>query len=566
MPEVSAGMGSGDKTVARGRAAVERNEWDSGCAELVAADESGLLREPEDLERLALCAHLTGRQRLAEVGWSRAYGAYCDRGDVRSAARCAFWLGMVLLIARGAEARGSGWIARAHRLLDERGPRRCAEWGYVLLPEALRALDSDDPGVAYMAFGEAASIGQRFADGDLVALGRLGQGQALLRLGKSSRGVALLDESMLAVETGQVSPLASGLIYCAVLIACQQAFDVRRAQEWTEAFSRWCDGQSGLVPFRGQCLVHRSQLAQFRGDWSGAIIEADRACRWLSDPPDAAVGMAYYQRAELHRLRGEYSAAETAYQTAAERGHDPHPGLALLWLAQGRTDTAVAAIRRVIDAIPRTYPEASTELGSPRARAESLSAYVDIMFCAGEVDAADKACVELNAISDAVRTPLIQAMAARASGQVLLMGGRPGAALDRFEAARRCWVLLKAPYETARVRLLTGQALRDLGDEETAAIEIDAADRVLAAVGAARPPGAHSQAPPTAAPAAVGGLTVRELEVIRLVASGRTNREIAEQLVISDKTVARHMHNVLTKLGLSNRSAATAFAYHHHLV
>lgn len=556
----------GSDALERGRAAVARREWDRGCAALSAADDAGVLTDPEDLERLALCAQLTGRPELAEAVWARAHESFLTEGDVRSAVRCAFWLGLVLIVGRGIEARGGAWIGRARRLLDERGPGDCPEWGYVLLPDALRALDGDEPDLAYVTFGEAVSIGRRWDDDDLMTLGRLGQGQASLRLGEPARGVALLDEAMLAVETGRVSPLASGIVYCAVLLACQQLFDLRRAREWTETFTDWCDAQSGLVPFRGQCLVHRSQVAQLRGDWREATEEADRACRWLADPPDPALGMAYYQRAELHRINREYAAAEVAYRAAADRGHDPHPGLALVWLAQGRTEAAVAAIRRSLDETAAAFPEVTDELSRPRTRAESLAAAVEIMLSAGETEAAEQACADLERVAGTLGSEVASAMTSRARGQVLLAQGRPGEALDLLGSARRRWLELRAPYEAARTRVIIGSALRALGDEETAEIELAAAERAFDEAGVAPDLGVDARTsaePPAGNP---DGLSAREVEVLRLVCTGCTNKEIAGRLVISDKTVARHLHNILTKLDLPNRSAATAYAYEHGLV
>ena len=566
MPQDPDTRSDGRQALERGRTAVEQRAWDSAYAALAAADDAGFLIEPEDTERFALCAQLTGRSELAEAAWARAHEGFLDRGDVRPAVRCAFWLGLVLIVGRGIEARGGAWVGRARRLLDEHGPRDCPEWGYLLLPEALRALDGDEPDLAYVAFGEAVSIGERWDDDDLMTLGRLGQGQASLRLGEPARGVALLDEAMLTVETGRVSALASGIVYCAVLLACQQLFDLRRAREWTETFTEWCHAQPGLVPFRGQCLVHRSQVAQLRGDWREATEEADRACRWLSDPPDPALGMAYYQRAELHRIHGEYAAAESAYRAAADRGHDPHPGLALVWLAQGRTDPAVAAMRRALDETSSALPEVRDELSRPRSRAEALAAAVDILLSAGEGEVAEEACAELGRVADTLGTDVATAMASRARGQVLLAQGRPRDALEPLVSARRRWLELRAPHETARTRVLVGRALRSLGDEETAAIEFAAAERAFTEAGVEPDPGDDSgtSAGPTAGSA--DGLTAREVEVLRLVSTGSTNREIAARLVISDKTVARHLHNILTKLDLPNRSAATAFAYERGIV
>lgn len=549
----------------RARAAMDRRAWDDAYAQLVAVDDREAIRDPEDLQRLALSAYLTGRDAAAEAGWARAFQAFHDRGDVLPAVRCAFWLGLVLIVARGAEARGSGWIARAHRLLQERAPEDCAERGYLLLPAALSELDGGDPGTAHRAFAQATAIGQRFGDTDLATLGCLGQGQALIRLGEAPRGLAHLDEAMLSVDTGRVSPVASGLVYCAVILACQQVFDLRRAQQWTAALNGWCDAQPGLVPFRGQCLVHRSQLAQFRGAWAEAVAEADRACRWLSDPPNPAAGMAYYQRAELHRVHGEHAAAEAAFEDAVALGHDPHPGLALLWLAQGRTQAAATAMRCAVGRSTSTHPGVVEEIRAPRPRAELLAAHVDVMLAAGDVEAARSACRELDGIAGGVGTSVIRAIAARARGMVSLAEERYAAALEELADARARWAELQAPYETARTGVLLGRALRALGDEDSAAMEEAAAGRALAAVGAVSD--AELLSGGTASAADSGArLTPRELDVIRLVAAGHTNREIAARLLISDKTVARHLHNVFTKLALPNRSAATAYAYEHGLV
>jgi DNA-binding NarL/FixJ family response regulator len=551
--------------IEQGRTAFVRRAWSEAHTWLSAAYAEGTA-EPEDLQRLAVSGFLTGRDATAEDAWARAHQAFLDRDDVEAAVRCAFWLGMVLLTGRGGEVRGSGWIARAQRLVEDRGLYDRAVRGYVLLPVALRELDAGDPGVARDGFVEAAEIGQRYDDADLVALARLGQGQSLIRMGEARHGAELLDEVMVAVEGNRVSPLTAGIVYCAVILACQQMFDLPRAQAWTKALSRWCDEQPDLVRFRGPCLVHRSELAALRGDWDTAVAEADRACRRLADPPDPAVGLAWYQRAELHRMKGEFPSAETAYEHAAMQGHDPHPGLALLWLAQGRTAAAAAAIRRVIEDRPTPYPGVIDEVAGPRPRAEMLAAAVEILVAAGDVPAAGAAAEELQRRAEERDAPLFTAVASRALGTVLLARDDPSQALEVLARARACWVQLQAPYETARTRVLVARALRALGDDATASIEERAAAEVFEAVGASRDP-EHLAAPTAAGDAdPVAGLTAREIEVVRLVAAGRTNREVADELVISDKTVARHLHNVFTKLDLPNRSAATAWAYEHELV
>ncbi|HEX6254507.1 MAG TPA: LuxR C-terminal-related transcriptional regulator [Euzebyales bacterium] len=477
-----------------------------------------------------------------------------ETGEVERAARCAFRLGF-MLINRGEEVRGGGWIARADRLVAD-GARDCVEQGYLLLPAALARLGAGDATAAYELFGRALDVAERFDEPDLRALGRLGSGQALIGMHQPDRAVRSLDEAMVAVETGEVSTVVAGIVYCGVILQCQRLLDVRRAQQWTKALSAWCDAQPDLVPYRGQCLVHRSELAQMRGDWATAIAQAQRACARLADPPgQPAIGMAYYQRAELHRLRGEFADAERTYRLASRAGRGPHPGLALLRLAQGRLDDASGAIRRVV--------EEAQELGQ---RAKVLAACVDIMLATGDVDAARTAVDELSQIAAELDKPLLWAMSAQADGAVRLAEDEPRTAVAALHSAQSFWHELRAPYEVARVRVLLAAACRQLGDDDTARMEEEAAREVLTEVGARPDLARLGERTGGGWAEGAAGLTAREVEVIRLVAAGLTNREIADELVISEKTVARHLNNMFTKLGLSNRAAATAYAYKHELV
>jgi ATP/maltotriose-dependent transcriptional regulator MalT len=519
----------------------------------VASDREGLL-EPRTLETLATAAYLVGRAEESAHIWGRAHREYLERDDPLGAARSAFWVGFQLLM-RGERARGGGWLARSGRLLEDVAAE-CAEEGFLLLPQGLRLLAEGNPEAAREAFARAGQIGERCGSTDLAALSRLGQGQALIRSGSIGEGVALLDEAMAAVEAGSLGPVAVGTIYCAVIEACQEIFDLRRAKEWTAALSDWCASQPDLVPFRGQCLVRRSEILRLQGDWPHALEEARRATRLLSGPSaEPGAGTAFYAQAELHRLRGEFPEAEEAYREAGLRGRTPQPGLALLRMAQGRMADAVAAIRRV-----------AGEAATPAKLAEVLPAHVEIMVAAGDADTARGAAERLSGLAEDLDAPLLHARAASAWGAVHLEEGEFQAALAELRTARNTWETLDAPYEAARAQVLIARACRELGDQDTAEIELQAATAILERIGAQADLSHLSPAKETASTAGQYGLTPRELEVLRLVASGATNRAVGKELFISERTVERHLSNLYGKLGVSSRSAATAWAYEHNLV
>jgi len=536
--------------IERGREAFAARKWGEAYARLGAAERAASL-SGEDLARLAAAAYLVGRDAEALAAWTRLHHACLELGETARAARAGFWLSFLLLLA-GEPARATGWLARTQRLLEQHAVE-CVERGYVDGILGLRALGGGDPAEAAAAFERARACGERFGDADLMALGLLGRGQALVQAQQLEQGMVLLDESMAGVSAGTVSPVLTGILYCAVLRTCERALDLRRAREWTLELNDWCAAQPDLVPFRGDCLVHRTEVLLLQGDWTGALAEARAACERLAARPGSAAGRAFYQCGELHRLRGEFAEAERLYELASRHGCDPQPGAALLRLAQGDVPAAAAALRAVADPAPgRASP----------AHAKLLAPAVEIHLAAGDLDAAHAAAEALAGLAEHCTAPYLDAAAAHAAGAVRLARGEASAAMAALREAWTLWQDLQVPYESARVRVLMGRACHALGDADSSRRHFDAAAAVFDRLGAAIDQAALARlgAPPA------HGLTERERAVLALVASGETNRGIAERLSISEHTVARHLSNIFDKLGVGSRTAAAAFAHAHRLV
>jgi ATP/maltotriose-dependent transcriptional regulator MalT len=535
--------------LARARDAYERREWRATYDALSGLDDAGLAAS--DFDELAVSAYLVGRTNDAIQAGQRAYQAHLDHADVTGAVRSAFFLAMTLM-QRGEAAIGGGWVSRAERLLGGVA-EDTVEHGYLRMLKMFQHIFGGQFAQADVFAAEVTEYGRRFADPDLHANGLNAQGRMLVYRGRVREGFALLDESMVAVALGEVSPVFAGEIYCSLIEACQEVSDYARAAEWTSRLTRWIAEQPGLVRFTGQCAVHRGQILRAQGALRDALTEFEHAVeRYHQAGESAPAGLACSEQGDVLRLLGDRAGAAAAYDRATGFGHEPQPGLALLWAAGGRTDAAAAAMRRILG-----------ERADPVSRCHILPAAVEVFVGAGDIEAADAAAVELAAIAESFGCAPLHAMASDTAGAVLLARGDHHGALALLRLAEQAWVRLDARYQVARTRVLIGQCLRGLGDEESSVRELRGARQDFVDLGADPDAAAVSRLLPRLAP---GGLSEREVDVLRLVATGKSNQEIATALVLSDKTVARHLSNIFTKLEVSSRTAAAAYAFENGLV
>jgi DNA-binding NarL/FixJ family response regulator len=532
------------------QAACDSHRWGDAWRLLAEVDPDDL--DVDDLDRLATAAYLTGHAEEAFARWTEAHQRCAGAGEIHRAAHFGAKVGQGLAF-KGDLARCRGWVDRVARLLDEAGID-CVEQGYLAHGLGMLSIfEAGDLAGAREHFVQAGKVGARFTHRELVTLARIGEGRMLVYLGEIAEGMALLDEAMVSIEARELSPISTGDAYCTVIDACAELFDLGRCRSWTDSFGRWCDTQQDLVLYRGHCFLHRAEVISVVGTWPEALDEARRACDRLAAPLlPTVIGAAHCIEGDLLRLLGHLDEAQAAYERAAELGHDPQPGLALLRAAEDRLDAAGAMIRRALG-----------EAEDPISRARLLGPYVEIILAAGDAAAARAAADELRGVAAEIQTPFLRALASLATGAVLLTEGDAAAALIELRRAFNELNLLGARYETARTRLLIAEACEALGDLDAAAMESRTGHAALEQLARGGDAGSGDEARRADSP---DGLTRRELDVLRLLAKGGTNRVMAQELFISEKTVASHVSHIFTKLGVTSRSAATAYAYDHGLV
>lgn len=533
-----------------GRAAFAEERWEDSFRILSGADAARPLGG-DDLERMGRAAYMLGRDEDYVAALERAHAAHVAAGLTPAAVRCTWWIGHSYLF-RGQPALAEGWFATGKRLL-ETWDQECVEHGYLLIPVWLRQMGAGEWAEGLETACDAAATGERYGDLDLTWLARDDQARALVRLGRLSDAIPLVDELLVTVAAGVLSPVVTGIVLCNTVDFLRDATELRHAREWTDALIAWCAQRPQMVSHLGLCLVHGAELSHLGGDPEGALEQARRAADSYTSGVlnRIALGKAYYCQAEVHRMQGRLREADDCYRRASRHGCPPDPGAALLRLAEGRVDIAAAMMRR-----------AMLERLDPLQRAAMLPAYVEVMIADGDLDAARAATEQLETIAASWGTEALHAAAGAADAATSLAEGGPAAALPAARRAWQAWDGLDAPLEAARARVLVAGACQALGDDESARMEAEAARDVFARLGAVRDL--------TIVDAGFARersiLSERELEVLRLVASGHGNQEIAKRLVVSQHTVARHVQNIYAKLGISSRAAATAYAFDHHLV
>jgi DNA-binding CsgD family transcriptional regulator len=525
------------------------SRWAEACQEYCAADQASSLTV-EDLESWAEAAQVIGRIDEAIAALTRCFELRADAGHIHEATRVTYWLWSAHVFARGEFAIAAGWVERAGSLAEERGS---GEYGWLLIPQAYGCIGRGDYAAAEGLLHRTTELGIGRGDTDLITIATTMRGRVSLKLGSLESGLALLDQAMVRVLSRSTSPRATSVMYCAAIGSCYEVQEIARAAEWSVALDQWLGTlpQLGGVYF-GNCRIYRAILMRLRGDWPRAEAELEQACRDLAVDGKLVAGHAWYELGELRRLQGK-PGVEEAFEQATGFGYVAQPGLALYRLSQGNAQAAGAGLRRVL---------------AERERADDrlplLPAVVEVCLAAGQIEEAKGVIAEMKRTAQTYPTTAMLASVDGARGAVALMENRPAESLAPLREASDHWRQLDAPFETAQVGARIGVACRALGDEEGARMELRAALATFERLGA-RPDASRVRGLLSGQNAHLAVLSPREIEVLRLIVTGRTNAEIAAQLCLSERTIHRHVSNILTKLDVSSRTSAATYAVQHGL-
>jgi DNA-binding CsgD family transcriptional regulator len=532
-------------TIRAARDAYERNAWADATELFLNADAESELGV-DDLEALIWAAGISAQDRVMLAGLERLYAHHSANENHEECARAAFWCGLRNMLI-GEIGLGSGWLQRAAKHAEQTAPD-CVQRGYLLLPQVHMHRGKGDYDAALEIADKAIAIGEKGEEPDLIAMAGSLKGGILFRLGRIDEGYVPIDEAMLLANGQRLSPVVCGVVYCEIVASCCRVLEMVRAREWTAILTDWCRHNPQAKAFNGVCQVHRAEVLQLEGNWREAFEEAERAGDGLGGTTEhTAMANAAYRRGEILRLRGEFDRSAAEYRLAGEIGIDPQPGLALLRLAQGRREEATAGIRRALE----------TAGDMPR-RTALLPAGIEIFIACGDLDQAERLCGEMSEIAERFGTEILARVADQGHGSLALARGQFSDAVTALTRARRYWSEFGAPYLVARLRVDIAHACAELGDTESAEREFDTAEKIFQDLGAAPDLARIHEVRPGSKGTGVGNLTARELQVLSLMADGGTNREIAEELGLSPKTVNRHVENIFGKLGVSSRAAAVA--------
>lgn len=529
------------------RDAYERGAWADATQLFLRADAEADL-PIDDLEALVWAAGISAQDRVMLGALERVYAYHSANGNHEECARAAFWCGLRNMQI-GEVGLGAGWVQRAAKHAEQTSPDS-VQRGYLLLPQVHMHRGKGAYETAIEIADRAIAIGESGGDPDLIAMAGSIKGGILFRLGRIGEGYVPIDEAMLLANSRRLSPVVTGAVYCEIVASCCRVLEMVRAREWTAILTEWCRRNPQAKAFNGVCQVHRAEVLQLEGNWREAFAEAESAGHGLSGTTEqTAMANAAYRRGEILRLRGEFEKSDAEYRLAGEIGIDPQPGLALLRLAQERRKEAVAAIRRAL--------ETASDLSRKTAL---LPAGIEIFIACGDLDQAERLCGELSDIAELFGTEILARVADQGHGSLALARGEFARAVAVQTRALRYWSEFGAPYLVARLRVDIARACAELGDSEAAKRDLDAAEKLFQDLGAAPDLARVHEIRTGSKATGADNLTARERQVLSLVAGGSTNREIAEELGLSPKTVNRHVENILGKLRVSSRAAAVAKA------